>query len=70
MKEEIKRLNTKALEQDFNEILKELKIEEHKILLLNLKINKVIEYIKRKNLETKEVTHGNIKYILEILEDK
>ena len=45
IQEEIKIAHRKALEQDFNEILKELKQEEHKNLELSMRINKAIEYI-------------------------
>ena len=46
IQEEIKIANRKALVQDFNEIIKELKQEEHKNLELSMRINKAIEYIK------------------------
>ena len=46
-KEQIKKVHGKALEQDFNEILKELKQEEHKNLELSMRINKAIEYINK-----------------------
>lgn len=45
IQEEIKIAHRKALEQDFNEILKELKQEEHKNLELSMRINKAVEYI-------------------------
>lgn len=45
IQEEIKIAHRKALEQDFNEIIKELKQEEHKNLELSMRINKAIEYI-------------------------
>ena len=50
IQEEIKIAHRKALEQDFNEILKELKQEEHKNLELSMRINKAIEYIEKYNL--------------------
>ena len=46
IQEQIKIAHRKALEQDFNEIIKELKQEEHKNLELSMRINKAIEYIK------------------------
>lgn len=45
IQEQIKIAHRKALEQDFNEIIKELKQEEHKNLELSMRINKAIEYI-------------------------
>lgn len=47
IQEEIKIAHRKALEQDFNEIIKELKQEEHKNLELSMRINKAIEYIEK-----------------------
>lgn len=44
IQEQIKIAHRKALEQDFNEIIKELKQEEHKNLELSMRINKAIEY--------------------------
>jgi heterodisulfide reductase subunit B len=45
IQEQIKIAHRKALEQDFNEIIKELKQEEHKNLELSMRINKAIEYM-------------------------
>ena len=42
IQEQIKIAHRKALEQDFNEIIKELKQEEHKNLELSMRINKAI----------------------------
>lgn len=65
IQEEIKKAHRKALEQDFNEIIKELKQEEHKNLELSMRINKAIEYIEQ--LEHSEwITFGR-KILLEIL---
>ena len=47
IQEQIKLAHRKALEQDFNEIIKELKQEEHKNLELSMRINKAIEYINK-----------------------
>ena len=56
IQEEIKIAHRKALEQDFNEIIKELKQEEHKNLELSMRINKAIEYIENyKDIEAKYV---------------
>jgi RNA binding exosome subunit len=45
IQEQIKIAHRKALEQDFNEILKELKQEEHKNLELSMRINKQKEVL-------------------------
>ena len=45
IQEEIKIAHRKALEQDFNEIIKELKQEEHKNLELSMRINKAAELL-------------------------
>ena len=52
IQEEIKIAHRKALEQDFNEIIKELKQEEHKNLELSMRINKAVEYIKEQTKKT------------------
>ena len=62
IQEEIKIAHRKALEQDFNEILKELKQEEHKNLELSMRINKAIKYI-----ETNYFITGRIKDIYVLL---
>ena len=54
IQEEIKIAHRKALEQDFNEIIKELKQEEHKNLELSMRINKAIEYINNNSLYEEE----------------
>jgi hypothetical protein len=51
IQEQIKIAHRKALEQDFNEIIKELKQEEHKNLELSMRINKAIEYIEQNTWE-------------------
>ena len=54
IQEQIKIAHRKALEQDFNEIIKELKQEEHKNLELSMRINKAIEYINNNSLYEEE----------------
>jgi hypothetical protein len=77
IQEEIKIAHRKALEQDFNEIIKELKQEEHKNLELSMRINKAIEYIEKYNLlKTKkpkvifEIENEKLNKILNVLKGK
>jgi hypothetical protein len=66
IQEQIKIAHRKALEQDFNEIIKELKQEEHKNLELSMRINKVIEYIE----QDEEINKYSKSYLLDILKGK
>jgi hypothetical protein len=72
IQEQIKIAHRKALEQDFNEIIKELKQEEHKNLELSMRINKAIEYINKLSNKSNVFGHYGIdgnckKYLLNIL---
>jgi len=51
-------------------LVKTINAYEELLLKNNNKLNKIKEYIKRKDLvNTNEITNGNIKYILELLEE-
>lgn len=68
IQEQIKIAHRKALEQDFNEIIKELKQEEHKNLELSIRINKAIEAINfYQSSKTLAINYDNIKRIRGIL---
>jgi uncharacterized membrane protein YukC len=79
IQEQIKIAHRKALEQDFNEIIKELKQEEHKNLELSMRINKAIEYINTHSemtdiqiygIENVLAFRGSLEKLLNILKGK
>lgn len=74
IQEQIKIAHRKALEQDFNEIIKELKQEEHKNLELSMRINKAIIYMQNYiNVEDSmmcESAREEFKEIINILQGK
>lgn len=70
IQEQIKIANRKALVQDFNEILKELKQEEHKNLELSMRINKAIEYINKYKNQNWYIESRFTEELLNILQGK
>ena len=67
IQEQIKITHRKTLEQDFNEIIKELKQEEHKNLELSMRINKAIEYINKNAFDVVNSEHKSIINVEELL---
>ena len=71
IQEQIKIAHRKALEQDFNEIIKELKQEEHKNLELSMRINKAVEIIeKHKDYKDEGLLVEETIKLLDILQGK